>query len=343
MAVTAADVARHCGVSRHTIGGVLGPRAHRFSAATRAKVEAAVAELGYRPHPGSRAIRTGRSHCLALLCDPDWQRTYMPQQLLHGIIDAAEQRGLHVAVVRCRDQDLSRTVPLLPSTLMADAVIINYHQPVLELQELLNGLAVPTVWVNAEYAEAAVAPNDHLAGYLATHHLVQAGHRRIAVVSAWPAQFSQTIHSSHAQRKQGYRQAMQEAGLTPSFLEPASPLVYGNESQWFTKILSAADRPTAVILVDGSREIIDARIGAAQAGLHIPAHLSVVVIHNEAQQVGGLLTTVVLPWRAIAERCVGYLHEQISRQSSLGSQTVLPRVEIAPHIAQPTASVAELV
>src|SRR5690606_20782706 len=70
--VTAADVARSLGLSRATVGFVLNDTpGQTISEATRERVLAEAARLGYRPHSAARALASGRSHIVLLLL-PDW-------------------------------------------------------------------------------------------------------------------------------------------------------------------------------------------------------------------------------------------------------------------------------
>lgn len=70
--VTAADVARSLGLSRATVGFVLNDTpGQKISEATKQRVVAEAKRLGYRPHPGARALARGRSH-IVLLVLPDW-------------------------------------------------------------------------------------------------------------------------------------------------------------------------------------------------------------------------------------------------------------------------------
>ena len=60
MAVSMSDVARHAGVSQRTVSNVVNNYVH-VSPATRARVQASLDALGYRPNTAARRLRTGRT------------------------------------------------------------------------------------------------------------------------------------------------------------------------------------------------------------------------------------------------------------------------------------------
>ncbi len=336
MPVTTADVARRCGVSRHTVSGVLGARSQCFAEETRRKVEQAAEAMGYRPNAGSRALRSGRSDCIALLCDPDWRRTHLPLPLLHGLVAAAEAEGMHLAITRLPDLALAERVPLLRASLMADGMVLNYNQPLPELDRLVAATRLPAVWINLSQARDAVLPDDQCAGRMAAELLLRAGHRRLAWVDPWPPELgTQPLHHSRNERLSGFRAAVTEAGLEPRVIIPDRCLVAGEEHRWFCEVLRHPDRPSGLVAVDGEQAGGDAVIGAALAGLSVPRDLSVVVINGQYAKAGRLLSTVLLPWEAIADEAVAMLRHKQRRPREEN-----PSRRIQPVLLNPEGSVA---
>jgi DNA-binding LacI/PurR family transcriptional regulator len=101
---TVIDVGRVAGVSRQTVSNVLNSPA-LVKPETRERVEAAIAELGYRPHASARRLRTQKSSTLGIRLDPmqngisgavlDW--------FLHALTEKADQRGLRVMLFTAVD------------------------------------------------------------------------------------------------------------------------------------------------------------------------------------------------------------------------------------------------
>ncbi|MGW3960024.1 LacI family DNA-binding transcriptional regulator [Amycolatopsis sp. NPDC005003] len=91
--VTAADVARSLGLSRATVGFVLnGTSEQRISEATKERVLAEAARLGYRPHTAAQALRRGSSK-LVLLVVPDWPVEFSISKCVEEASHALEEAG----------------------------------------------------------------------------------------------------------------------------------------------------------------------------------------------------------------------------------------------------------
>ncbi|WP_436790848.1 LacI family DNA-binding transcriptional regulator [Yinghuangia sp. YIM S10712] len=90
--VTAADVARSLGVSRATVGYVLSNTPGQVSEATRTRVLAEAARLGYRPHRGAQDLRRGRSN-VVLVVLPDWPMAYRMREHLDEAALVLDEAG----------------------------------------------------------------------------------------------------------------------------------------------------------------------------------------------------------------------------------------------------------
>ena len=91
--VTISDVASAAGVSIKTVSRVLN-REPYVGAATRARVEEAVAALRFRPSQAARALAGGRSHQIALVCDNP-SAWYIHQMQL-GVRDRCAEAGVRM-------------------------------------------------------------------------------------------------------------------------------------------------------------------------------------------------------------------------------------------------------
>jgi LacI family transcriptional regulator len=208
--VTIKDVSRAAGVSIKTVSRVLNQERY-VGAETRARVEAAVAALNFRPSNAARSLAGRRSWQIALICDNP--NPYYVYEMQSGIRDRCEAAG-----VRMIAQPYDRESPRLIADIEAlvdgtgvDGLILTPpvadHPLVLELlgkrgirfvrvsPGVQPGLA-PSVFIDNEAAAAAM-----------TAHLIEAGHRRIAFVAG---------HRSYAtsgQRMSGYLRALQAAGI----------------------------------------------------------------------------------------------------------------------------------
>src|SRR3954454_12088353 len=94
--VSMADVARRAGVSGQTVSRVVNA-SPRVDPGTRSRVEAVMADLGYRPHRAARALRTGRTQTIGLLVST--LATVGNSRMLQAVADAAASRGYALTVV----------------------------------------------------------------------------------------------------------------------------------------------------------------------------------------------------------------------------------------------------
>ncbi|WP_460772776.1 LacI family DNA-binding transcriptional regulator [Microbacterium sp. GXF7504] len=209
MAATLHDVARLAGVSIKTVSNVINDYPH-VRAATREKVEQAIAELGYTPNLTARNLRSGRTGAIALAV-PDLGLSYFAE-LAADIIEAAERAGM-VVLVEQTGGDRHRELELLrsPRLKLTDGLIFS---PLGMGQEDAERLAVPypLVLLGERIFDA---PVDHVTmrnvegARAATEFLLDAGRRRIAVVGAHDGE----VIGSAGLRLRGYREALDAAGI----------------------------------------------------------------------------------------------------------------------------------
>lgn len=209
MAVTLHDVARLAGVSIKTVSNVINDYPH-IRPATRDRVEAAIAELGYTPNLTARGLRSGRTGAIALAL-PDLGLAYFAE-LAAAVIHEAEAAGV-VVLVEQTGADRDRELELLrsPRLKLTDGLIFS---PLGMGQEDAAALEVPYPMVVLG-ERIFDGPHDHVtmrnveAARTAVEYLIASGRRRIAVVGAHEGE----LLGSAALRMQGYREALEGAGI----------------------------------------------------------------------------------------------------------------------------------
>ena len=209
MAATLHDVARLAGVSIKTVSNVINDYPH-IRPNTRAKVERAIAELGYTPNLTARNLRSGRTGAIALAL-PDLSLPYFAE-LAAQVIHEAEAAGV-VVLVEQTGADRDREIELLrsPRLKLTDGLIFS---PLGMSQDDAAALEVsyPLVLLGERIFDG---PTDHVtmrnvdAARAATEYLIAQGRRRIAVVGAHEGE----VIGSAALRMQGYREALDAAGI----------------------------------------------------------------------------------------------------------------------------------
>jgi DNA-binding LacI/PurR family transcriptional regulator len=206
------EVANRAGVSPATVSKVLSNKPY-VSAATRARVEQAIADLAYVPNKVARGLTTGRVFILGLLVPWDPNQIFADPHLLeiiHGVEHAANQHdyNLLLSTARRRADAASACERWLRGNILDAAIVVE----TLSLQEQSAALAQqPYPWVVVGYpitgTRAAIHADDYHGAMDATRYLLGLGHRRIGVVS------SVQRPTALDERVRGVQAAFAEAGL----------------------------------------------------------------------------------------------------------------------------------
>lgn len=215
---TVVDVGRVAGVSRQTVSNVLNaPELVRTS--TREKVEAAIAELGYRPHASARRLRTRKSSTLGIRLDPmtNGISGSVLDRFLHALTEQADARGLRVMLFTATDPDDEiRQIRRLHDGADVDAFVLTstfYGDP---RTEWLVEHEVPFVTFGRPWGTDDVNDARHLwvdvdgASGLraATRDLLDRGYPRVSYLG-WPSP-----SGTGDDRRRGWREAMVTSGAT---------------------------------------------------------------------------------------------------------------------------------
>lgn len=296
-------MAARAGVSVQTVWQILGGRGQRYGAATRARVQAAADELGYRPHSAAKAVSTGRFGAVAMLTSMSQDRSVWDASLWRGISTALEAADLHLVLANVSDEQMADpdAPPKLLRQRMADALLLNYvYRIPPDFERALLRHRPPAVWINRKLETDAVFPDDVQAGRLATTALIAAGHRRIAYLSAF-----RTPHHSDADRQAGYRAAMAEAGLPERIEQGEEPHEREDWCRRMAALFAAPGRPTGV-LGYGRFSLYPAIQAAMTCGLAVPRDLSVAMIEAEdCVDLGPALSTWRIPHEAVGAAAAG--------------------------------------
>lgn len=301
------EVAAVAGVSRATVSAVLNGSADiRLSEATRQRVWAAVEELGFRPNTAARSLRSRRSNVLGLITS-EIATTPYAVAIIKGAQDAAFRNGKMLLVLDV-DGDaamMEEAVATLAGWRVEGlAFATDYHR---EIQPPPGVRDTPMALVNCFAAGTLVAPilpDERQGGRLATEVLIEAGHRRIALING-PAGYP-----ASGGRLDGYLQAHRAAGL------PVDDKLVRSGDWWqesglrhANAMLDLDDPPTALFCANDwmAMGVYDA---VRERGLRIPTDISVVGFDNRVEIAAHLrpaLTTVALPYREMGELAVEQL------------------------------------
>jgi LacI family transcriptional regulator len=297
------DVARLAGVSTATVSRSLNGTG-QIAPGTRAAIDAAVEQLGYRPNTIARSLVTKSTQTIALLL-PDITNPFYAA-LVSGIQQRALEAGYtmllcttegdpereeqYLSVLRAKQVDGALVDGLvLPPDRVARFVADGF--PIVCLDRDVDSASVPLVQVD-----------NRLGAKLATEHLLSLGHTRVAHVAGAPEL------GISEQRVAGYREALAEAGIEPdpALVAVGSFTVEGGYEA--AKSLLADGSPTAVFAAN-DLSAIGVLNAIAESGRRVPADVSVVGfddLHLSAYTTPPL-TTIHQPALEIAERAMQLL------------------------------------
>ncbi|MGZ8804930.1 MAG: LacI family DNA-binding transcriptional regulator, partial [Microbacterium sp.] len=160
------DVAARAGVSGQTVSRVVNG-SPRVDPATRARVEAAMAQLGYRPHRAARALRTGRTHTIGLVVST--LASVGNSRMLQAVTDAAASRGYALTVVTAADPaSLADAFDRLRDQGVDGAIVLNEATAAARRSDAPTGLALVVVDSPADerfgLVRAGIVQSDHESG-----------------------------------------------------------------------------------------------------------------------------------------------------------------------------------
>lgn len=327
---TIVEVAQHAGVTAATVSNVLRGRG-KVGAATRARVLAAVEELGYRPNLNARALVEGRPSTIAMVVS-SIANPFYPEFAL-AAEQAVRKLGYFLIVCNTNDDPVQEKAYLdaVGGSLAHGVLVMNAD--FVQIDELLSlrQRGVPVVlcmWEKPDEPPAlpCVAVDFQRAGVIAAEHLIKLGHQRIgAVVGSEPS-------GNHIWRYRGFCEALERAGIAH---DPAAAH-FGHDTidagRSAAHALLAAVPDLTAIFVSNDLPAIGVLQAAADLGLDVPQDLSVIGITDIqlAHQVRPALTTVSVPTDEAAELAVAMMMDMIRHQGETAPASV--RTTSAPRL-----------
>ncbi|NUR27435.1 MAG: LacI family DNA-binding transcriptional regulator [Catenulispora sp.] len=292
---TIAAIADEVGVSVATVSKVLNGRAD-VAPQTRARVEESLERHRYRRRTKKKPTGAGQIDLVFHEFDSAWA-----MEIIRGVEAVTAPAGVDVIL-----SQLDGTHH--PPQHWLDAVLARRPLGVLFVlcsptpgqQAQLRRQAIPFVVVDTDSATTASVPtvgsNNWNGGLLATRHLLELGHRRIAIISG-----PEDVLCSRA-RLAGFRAAHEEAGIPvdPDLVRYGNFYIDGGYAHGMA-LLDRADRPTAVF-AGSDMQALGVLRAARQLGIDVPRGLSVIGYDNleVAAWTDPALTTIDQPLRDMA-------------------------------------------
>jgi DNA-binding LacI/PurR family transcriptional regulator len=271
--VTISDVAARAGVGAGTVSRVLND-SPRVSPTTRERVLAAIADLDYRPNPLAQRLSRGRCQTLGVVV-PFFTHASAVERL-RGVVAALDGSRYDLVLFNVespvhRDEHFAA----LTHGGRADGLLVMSLEPPPDDLARLSSAGMPIVLVDSRGGGVPMVLTDDVeGGRLATQHLIDLGHRRIAFMGDHPDNIF-GFPSSPA-RERGYLECLLAAGIDP---DPAlirhGPHDREVAQHLGTELLLLADPPTAIF---ASSDVQALGVVAAARALdrRVPEDLSVV-------------------------------------------------------------------
>jgi LacI family transcriptional regulator len=336
--ITLREVAEAAGVHAGTASRALNPETRGLvNEATAARVLRAADELGYRPNPIARGLKTNRSYTVGVLI-PDLMNPLFPP-IVRGIQDRLEHAG-YTPLIANTDNDPERE-RIDFERLRARQVDGFIAATARRDDDLLIDVAVigtPVVLVNRRLEQAslpAVVGDDRGGVRLAIEHLADLGHRRIAYLAG-----PQHVSTGYL-RYEGFVEAMRDRGLSldPDLTLFGDAFTEAEGMRLCRKLLDRRMPPTAIVAGNdlvalGCYDVFEER------GIRCPDQISVVGFNDMpfADRFDPPLTTIRIPHYEIGARAADLLLELQGNAHATASQIQLPAELVVRGSTAPPAS-----
>ena len=271
--VTIRDVAAHAGVSHQTVSRVIN-KTKGVNPDTRAKVDTAITELGYSPNAVARSMARGRT-CMMGCISPNLT-DFTFASIIEGAESEARKQDYFLVSSSAADEDnFSKLIEeMVGSRRVEGLMVIN---PYADARHKLLPKDFPIVYVGAHPREekvSSISLDDIKAAQIATKHLIDIGHLRIAMVTG------PLVEDCTQDRCTGYQYALESAGITydPDLVIQGDwSATSGYDAAMI--LVNTKNKPTA-IFAQNDRMAIGVLRATRELGWSVPEELAVIGIDD---------------------------------------------------------------
>ncbi|MEU1464734.1 LacI family DNA-binding transcriptional regulator [Streptomyces sp. NPDC005706] len=310
---TLEEVAARAGVGRGTVSRVING-SPRVSEATRAAVEAAVAELGYVPNTAARALAANRTDAIALVVpEPETRFFSEPyfSDMLRGVGSELSDSEMQLLLIFAgSDRERQRLAQYLAAHRVDGVLLVSVHADD-PLPDMLSQLEIPAVISGPRSAAetlTSVDSDNYGGARSAVEHLMSRGRRRIAHITG-------RLDVYGAQRRvDGYRDALRDAGLPvdEGLIEPGDFTDEGGRRAMTTLLGRHPDLDAVFagsdVMAAGARQVL------REAGRSVPGDVALVGYDDSAiaRHMDPPLTSVRQPIEEMGRAMIDLLLTEIA-------------------------------
>lgn len=273
---TSTDVAHAAGVSRSAVSFAFN-QPERLALATRDRILEAARDLGYAPNTLARMLKAGQTQSLGVLLPQNLSKVLENPyyaQFLTGVGQVCDQEGYTLLLTPPLRESMLKAIPYAA---VDGFVVCGLEHDRGEVAEL-ERRGIPFVLVDSSRYEnvPSVDVDDECGAFEVLQHVLQLGHRRVAVVSIDPGPelAERGYRGPLARRRAGMERALAEFGMTMDDVTLVEVPCTRMEGYRVTRALMAEQRPTAIV---AASDIL--AFGAVDAlhelGLEVPTDVSV--------------------------------------------------------------------
>jgi len=262
------DVAVRAGVSHITVSRVINNHPG-VRADTRSRVLQALNELGYQANIAARALVTGRSQTIGVVCYNT--ALYGPAAALLGLEQAARENGYFVSIIGLKALDqgaIEDAVRYLRQQAVEGVVIVSPQSVMTKsFQNLPADIPTVAIWGYVGTPVPVVASAETTGATLATQHLLELGHRNV-----WHLAGPQGRIGAE-DRIRGWRGALKIAGVEPP------PLLFGDwsaRSGYAAGKYLVADKAVTAIFVGNDQMALGVLRAIHEGGRRVPDDISII-------------------------------------------------------------------
>lgn len=308
------DVAARAGVSTATVARVIHGNG-RVRPKTRAAVDRALDETGYRLNALAQGLRTRRTRTIGHLLQDVFPNPFNVEVAL-GVEAAANRAGYRVLLFNARDDaELERQGVDVFIEWRVDAIVFTPPVDVANVDvAIASGARVVQVERPMHARTSSVVADNRIGAAEAVDHLIALGHRRIGFIGAHPAGHPGRVANDTVERERlaGYRESLDRHGLKArdsdvvvgEYGSRQDPLGLANGYEYAARIFECEQRPSAVLVAS---DLLAAGVlqWLYDHELRVPADVSVVGYDDTlAAHLAPALTTVRLPMHEFGSQAV---------------------------------------
>ncbi|QPA32622.1 LacI family DNA-binding transcriptional regulator [Thermaerobacillus caldiproteolyticus] len=308
--VTMADVAKEAGVSKSTVSQFLNKRYEHMGDETKEKIRAAIEKLGYRPNYIARSLKQKRTAMIGIIVANIMHR--VSTEISRAIEDYCHEHDMHAIVCNADDDPVKerKYIEMLRAR-QVDGLIVFPTGENIELYKQMEKENYPIVFVDRKIDGVnvnTIVVNNKEATHQAVSHLIQKGHRKIAIVTP-----PLTIYP-RIERVNGYKQALRDYSIKikPEYM--ISTDIKNILSQLKT-VFTLPEKPTALV-AGNDLSFFEVMTFIKENRVCIPQDLAIVVFDNIpfANISNPTITTIAQPAYEMGKKAAELLLKQINKE-----------------------------